>query len=135
MGDSLQVVVDIPGQMHGAEIIVAHLGIFPNGETSELTEHQVARWVLNSGYAWPESGVLYVGANQTKFTSTAGLQSGAKVVGIEPVAPPVEDEKKAGVEPEAPEASTSPAEAEPAPPPPARRPAARFVPAPKGGKA
>jgi hypothetical protein len=43
-----------------SDITVGHLGVFPNGQESEVAEDQVAHWERSTGRQWPKGGVLEV---------------------------------------------------------------------------
>jgi len=40
------------------ELYVAHLGMFKNGSTYDITDEQVAFWEQESKQKWPEGGTL-----------------------------------------------------------------------------
>lgn len=54
-----QVSVNLPNYGED-EVEVLYLGRFPNGETSEVTDDQVATWERETGREWPEGGTLEV---------------------------------------------------------------------------
>jgi hypothetical protein len=41
----------------GDEVEVAHLGVFPNGKTSDVTDEQVQNWEAQTGQEWPKAGL------------------------------------------------------------------------------
>jgi hypothetical protein len=52
-----RVALKFPGR-RGAELAVAHLGVFKNGRTSSVTEAQVKVWEVQTGRKWPADGLL-----------------------------------------------------------------------------
>lgn len=54
-----KVKVNLPGSAKDTEVEVLHLGLFPNGKTSTVSDEQVAYWEAMTGENWPKDGTLF----------------------------------------------------------------------------
>lgn len=54
----MKITLAYPNIPDGEKLEVTHLGVFPNGETSDVSEQQVKRWEHETGREWPGDLVL-----------------------------------------------------------------------------
>lgn len=50
--------IEYPNLPDDASVEVLHLGTFANNETSDVSDEQVAQWVLHTGQEWPGELVI-----------------------------------------------------------------------------
>jgi len=74
-----KVEVHLPSRPKGDEIEVMHLGLFPNGATSDVTDEQKANWCAQTGQDWPKGGTLKV--PDTTVSETVIIPGAAEATG------------------------------------------------------